>query len=153
MNLQVLSHDEFDSLCQQLANCTIKPKRLVLIRYRDDKLSFAYDLIDQVLKKHNIGCAWRIQTMLDNTIIYENAVHNMVQHDRAARFILSLNGYSTDIKNIIDFVNIRVHKELDSFILGGNQNKTAIIYSAAVYRYGVANNEDITLNNELYTVI
>lgn len=153
MNLQVLSHDEFDSLCQQLANCTIKPKRLVLIRYRDDELSFAYDLIDQILKKHNISCVWRIQTMLDNTIIYENAVHNIVQHDRGSRFALSLNGYSEDLIKIVETVNTKVYKELDSFILGGNKDKSAMIYSISVYKYGVANNEDITLNDELYTII
>lgn len=153
INLQVLSHDQLDSLCQQLTLCSIKPKKLILIRYRDDKLSFSYESIENILKKYNISCVWRIQTMLDNTIIYENAVHNIVQHDRGSRFVLSLNGYSEDLIKIVETVNDKVYKELDSFILGGNKDKSAMIYSTSVYRYGVANNEDITLNDELYTII
>lgn len=153
VNLQSLNHDQLDDICKQLAECEFQPKKLVLVRYRDDQLSFGYDIIESSIKKHSLSCVWRIQTMLDNTIIYENVVHNLVQHDKSGRFALSVSEYTTDIQHIINSVNNTVHKELDSFIIGGNQNKSAIIYSTSVYRYGVANNEDITQNNDLYQII
>jgi hypothetical protein len=54
---------------------------------------------------------------------------------------------------LVDRANSIVHEQLDQFMILSNPNKTSILYSGAVYRFGIVHNENILQNFDKYTIL
>lgn len=153
INLQKLNKESLDIILQQLSKADISSQKIILIRYRDEGLSFAYNTIEDLIKKHNISCSWRIQTMLDHDMEYDEVLHHIVMDSKKYRFILSIDGPDTDPAPLINQANETVHKQLGQFLILSNLDKTVKLFGGALYRFGVANNQDIFQENNNYTIL
>lgn len=153
VNLQQFDVISLDRMFSELCNNKTQPQKIILVRYKDEKLSFNYSAIESVIKKYNISYPWRIQTMLDNSISYEAVLHNITAINQKYRFILSLSAPTETFSYLIDEANRIVHKDLDQFTVLSNPAKTAIMYSGAVYRFGIVHNQNILQEDSKYTIL
>lgn len=153
INLRTINPESLDNILKNLMSANILPQKIIFVRYRDDKLSFTYDSIEKLVKKHDIQLAWRIQTMLDSSIEYDEVLHQIVMGNIKYRFILSIDDNNCQPKTIIDRANDIVHKELAQFMVLSNENKKCKLFSGAVYRFGVANHQDIFEQESNYKII
>lgn len=154
INLEKLTPDDLDNILAQLGGNNIAPKKIVMIRYRDNELKFAYDKIQALLQKHNIGCLWRIQTMVDDEIQYKDTLDNISMHSPQYRFIISIKSPISSISSIVEKANHIVYEELGQFVAISDKNKDCVLYSGCVYRYSkIVAEENILDKDENYIVI
>lgn len=154
VNLKNFTIDLLNDLFTDLAKTKVPPQKIILVRYRDPSLSFNYDKIESIIKQHNISYPWRIQTMLDDSISYEEVLHNATAINTKYRFIVSVSEPTENISSIIDHANKVVHTDLNQFVVISNAKKTIIIYSAGVYRFGlIQEKQNILADDNNYTII
>lgn len=153
IDLQNLDLIGLQTVCEQLAICTIKPQKLVIIRYKHDNKKFGYDSIESILKKTNISCAWRIQTMLETGIDYNYTLNDIIKNNLRCRFLLDIHKQNTNLQSLIDYVNQKVYKELKNFCACGNLDKSAVIYSSTVFRHAFETGKNILDDTSLYEII
>lgn len=153
VNLKNYTLNQLDNLCNQIESCYIKPKKLILVRYIDNSLSFSYDKIEKIFQKYNISYAWRVQTMLDNSMPYEESLHNITIINSKYRFIVSISEPNSELAKIVEETNKIVHEDLGQFDVISNKHKTLIVYSGAVYRFGVVHKNNILKYKDSYQII
>lgn len=153
VDLRNLKLTDLEDIIKDINSQDIKPQKMILVRYQDESLEFAYDKIELILKD-NISYPWRIQTMLDNDIPYDNTLHNITMINPNYRFIMSVNKYSNDILKIINHTNQLVYHDLKSFNIISNTDKSCFLYSGSTYRFSaVVNKQNILADSENYSVI
>jgi hypothetical protein len=153
INLKDLSFDQLQDLCKQISSCDVKPQKIIFIRYRDENLSFGYDIISNLLKDNNVGCSWRIQTMLDDTLSHKDILHIIAQNNVKNRFIVSITNYLHNLSEMIISVNKKIHEDLEQMIICSNKEKSCLIYSSAVYRFAIVHGNNILNNEQSYEII
>jgi len=153
VNLQFFNTESLDKLFKELSRCSVQPQKIILVRYRNTKFPFEYAQIENIIKDNNINYQWRIQTMLDSSVPYEGVLHNTTNINQKYRFILSVSEPTESFAYLVDRANSIVHEQLDQFIILSNPNKTSILYSGAVYRFGIVHNENILQNFDKYTIL
>jgi hypothetical protein len=153
VNLKNFTIESLSHLFDELSKTKTKPQRLILIRYRDPSLVFTYEKIEQLIKSYEIQYGWRIQTMLDENITYEEVLHNTTSINAKYRFIVSISEPTDKVAYLIDKTNTMVHDDLDQFMVITNDQKTVLIYSSAVYRFGIVHNANILAEQDKYTIL
>lgn len=153
VDLKNLSIEDLDQLLKQLQSCEIKPRKLVMIRYADSQLKFPYSGIENLLKNNNVSYLWRIQTILDNTLTYNEILHNIISLNAKYRFILSINNYNNDIKNIVEHTNKVVHHDLDQFDIFSNKDRSCMIFSTIIYRFDAFHGNNLLNNQDNYQIV
>lgn len=151
LDLKNISLEELKNLLEQISTLSIKPQKLIIVRYADNT-KFPYDTLKNLLDKHIKGYKWKIQTILDQLLAYNNIIKNIVSLN-SNRFIVSITQANEDIEHIIKHTNRVVHHDLDQFNIISNQSKSCIIFSRSSYAFETFNGINL-LDNELnYTII
>lgn len=153
IDLKNLSIENLDEILKQIQSCDIKPRKLIMVRYADNELKFPYSSIENLLKNHNVSYVWRIQTILDTTLVYKEILHNIISLNAKYRFIVSVNDYNTDIKHIIKHTNKTVHHDLDQFDIISNKDHSCIIFSSIIYRFDSFHGNNLLNNPNNYQII
>lgn len=153
INLKSLSVLELDEILKNLVEATVSPQKIIFVRYRDESLSFSYDMIEDLIKKHNILYSWRIQTMLDSSIEYDEILHQITMANTKYRFILSIDANDSKPQTLVNKANKIVHEDLGQFIILSNNNKKCKIFSGTIYRFGVSNHQDIFQEKSNYIIV
>lgn len=156
INLLVLTRQQFIDLCEQISKLSIKPKKIILVRYPPSSGidTFPYEYLKENIEKYLIGTAWRIQTVVDPSISYEFMLQNITSVNKKHRFIASINGFNKSVSDIIIHANDTVTKKLQSFMIISNSEKSCFIFSSAVYRYSMfMDNKNILLDETNYSII
>lgn len=154
INLAEYTSETFKELGLELSKISIKPKKIIFVRYSHLPKIFEYDVIINFLKDSNIDCEWRIQTMLDDTVEYSTILNNIINLNKSFRFVLSINKPGNSIGEIIDLGNRLVYNELKTFDIISNKSYSCYLFSSAVYRYNyITNNQNLLDNTSRYLYI
>jgi hypothetical protein len=153
VNMKNFSADQLVDFFTELTRTDIRPQKIILIRYRDPSANLSYETIESIINDSKVGCSWRIQTMLDDSISYEEILHNTTTVNQKYRFIMSISEPTPNFAYLIDYTNDIVYEKLEQFGVVSNPSKTAIIYSGGVYRFGIAHNENILNQYDKYDTL
>lgn len=153
INLKLMSLDQLDEMLKQISCCIIQPKKVIFIRYSDNELKFPYSSVENLLKQYNVSYIWRIQTILDLSLEYEQILHNVISLNTKYRFTVSVSSYNEDIKHIVDTTNKIVHYDLDQFDIISNKDYSCIIFSGVIYRFEIFHGNDLLKNTEYYKIV
>lgn len=149
IDLKTISLTQMKDICKELSSSSIKPQKIIIIRYLDNK-DFKYSDIEQCLKDTGIGCAWRVQTILDNEMPHEMIMHDIVKSNKNIRFLVNIQNQNTDICNIIQYANDRVYKDLNTLMSCGNKDHSCILYSSTAYRFAIESGKDLLADTETF---
>lgn len=150
VDLKDMDLEELESVCVELSKTSIKPQKLIIIRYLSNKEQFKYNDIESLLKTTNIGCQWRIQTILDEEAQFIGIMHDVLKNNKKSRFVLTIKKMSTKISTIIDYANNKVYNELDTLLACGDKDRHGVLCSATTYRYAIENQKDIINDKEIF---
>lgn len=153
IDLKLLSQETLDDILSQISLCDIQPKKVIMIRYADNQLKFPYSDIENMLKKYSPSYIWRIQTILDTSLISEHILHNIISLNAKYRFIASVSKYNTDIKSIVEKTNTIVHHDLDQFDVLSNHDHSCIIFSSLIYRFESFHGNNLFQNKDTYRIV
>lgn len=153
IDLKNIDLSQLENILLDLAQCSIKPQKIIIIRYQNNNYEFGYKNIESVFQKTNIGCKWRIQTMLENDIEHNYILYDIIKNNLQYRFALSIKSYNLNMNNIIDYANTKVYKKLQNFYACGIENKDVVLYSSTVFRHAFDNNKNIIDDTNLYEII
>lgn len=151
INLIKFTLEEIDEIIASLTNHAIPPKKIILVRYQDDKDVYTFSNLKNILDKHNPR-EWRIQTVLDREQEYISILHNIVNINRN-NFVLSINGNYDQMCNILDYAQKTIYENLGKFIVLSNKNKETIFFNRAVYKASFANGKDILTDYNEYEIL
>jgi len=152
INLKELELDNLANICNNLNKCDIRPKKVVLIRYQNDKKNFHYRDIENIFSSTNIDYPWRIQTMLDTDMPYEYILYDIVKNNKNCRFVLSIQQDTDSLNKLINTANQTVYENLENFYASGDSTKKVILYSSTVYRHAFEVGKDLLNDPDLYTL-
>lgn len=137
---------DLEQIIDSFKTSQILPKKIYLIRYANIP-DMKFNDLKIVLDK--IECPWKIYTCVDDSP-FSYFMDNIIGNDKSARFVLSIIENNNDSIAVVEKANKIVHEELGNFIILGNKDKTSIIFSGTVYKYGRATGENIFDNLENY---
>lgn len=138
---------DMDSLKNAIIDCSIKPEKIIFIRYQSSTL-FHYSVIKQFFEETKLNCKWRLQTMLDDSFSNSDILHNVVNLNKGYRFIASVKKPISELNDIILKADNIVYKDLDGLIAIKNQDNSCILFSAPSYRWSIAVEKTNILDNE-----
>lgn len=153
INIKNISPDNLNNLCKKIMDCNIKPKKIIFIRYSGSGDYFSYAVIEKIIKQNSMSFPWKIETILDSSMEYDEILHNITMSNTKYRFIFSINNTEYDVCKIINFADNLVHRELGQFLILSNDSKDCVLYTGGMYRFAIANNQYIFDNNNNYTFI
>jgi len=134
IDLQQYSIDDVDDLESQLKTLDTKPSKIIFIRY-DNNPVHSFERLDQLLKSCDIHCAWKIQSMLDYALSYDEILHNAIFMENQYRFILSIYRPYKNINSIIIRTNKIVFEDLGQFNVISDESRSCLMFSGGIYRY------------------
>lgn len=151
VDLKKIEPEQLEDILHQISKLETKPKNLIIIRYSDNP-KFPYGALKDLLDKYAHGCKWRIQTILDPSLTYDNILKNIVSLNHN-RFIASLKRYSVEIQKLINHTNKVVHHDLDQFNVISNQDKSLTLFSRGLYSFETFNGRNLLDDESNYTTI
>lgn len=141
-----LKLDDLINIFDQISYSKILPKKVFIIRYNDNE-NFKFENLKSILD--NLQYAWKINTCVgDSTFSY--FMDNIATFNKQARFVVSIIAPSDHISKVITTANDIVHNKLDTFMIVGNKDKTCLIFSSYVYKYGKYIGDNIFDNIDNY---
>ena len=153
IDLKKINITELDSILQQISEASIQPKKVIIIRYIDNEKSFEYSILETLFNKYNVSYIWRIQTILDSSLEYNQIVHNIISLNAKYRFVITVSDYNSDIVNMIHTTNKIVHEDLDQFEILSNNDETCLCFSTLVYRFDTFHGNKLLENKSNYRKI
>jgi len=142
INLINFSLDDLKHILLILEKATVKPKKLIVIRYSNQGEDYQYNKIKRILDQ-NYSSNWTIKTVLDPEDSYETILHNIVNTSKKNNFFLSINNNFTNLLKIIDKAQKIVYQDFGFFNYITNEDKGVILFNGAVYRMNVFYGIDI----------
>jgi hypothetical protein len=141
-------------LKQTLASLVIKPQKIVFVRSASGSEYTKYSNIQKLMTDTNIDCAWRIQSMVDDSIQHYDVLHSIVNLNKSYRFVCDIQKVPCFINQVIERAQTIVCEELDQFTVLTDQQYSVVIFSGGVYRFSIIENgRDILSDKENYTLI
>lgn len=153
VDLKNMILDELDNILLQISTISIQPKRVIFIRYADNNLAFPYSSVEGLLKKYNAKYKWRIQTILDSSLSYNQIINNITNLNTSYRFILCVNKHNNDLNHIVSVTNQKVHHDLDQFDIISNKDHSCLIYSGVIFRFETFHGKDFLNNKDHYLIV
>lgn len=150
------SQESVDYIQESLCNLTIHPKKIIFIRPSEGSESTIYASLQKLMIKSGINCAWRIQTMVDDSISNENILHNAVNHDKSYRFICYIknNRCVSNLNKVVVHANDIVYKDLKQFGVLTDADYSCILFSAGVYRFSLIEHQvDILSDYKTFEIV
>jgi hypothetical protein len=134
IDLQQFIMEDVDDLEEQLKTLDTKPSKIIFIRY-DNNPIHSFERLDKLLKSCDIHCPWRIQSMLDYALSYDEILHNVIFIENQYRFLLSVYKPYNNINNIITKTNKIVFEDLGQFNVITDEGRSCLMFSGGIYRY------------------
>lgn len=135
IDLYDYSYENFDNLKEQLVNISIKPSKIVFVRYQNKQPWYPIEMIQDLMSAANLNCKWRVQTMVDDEASYDSVLHSTINLNKKHRFILAIKNHSTDLESVLSLGNKRVYEDLDRFTIISDKNKNITLFSTPSYRF------------------
>lgn len=143
IDLQQFTSEDVDNLEVQLKQLSSRPSKIIFIRY-DNNPIHSFERLDEILKSCNLHCQWRIQSMLDYSLSYDEILHTTIFIESQHRFILSVCRPYKNINKIIMRANHIVFEDLGQFTVITDEERSALMFSGGMYRYfAVHDHKDI----------
>lgn len=136
INLYDFSDNDLTKIIQEIAALSVKPQKIIFVRYANNK-TFEFKVLNDLLKKSNLKCSWRIQSMIDDSLSYDQILHNVLSMNKGYRFILSIKSPTSDIDKIVAYGDDTVYDKLASLHVVSNNDKSCILFSAPSYRFSL----------------
>lgn len=137
VDLKKFSTDQdLEQLESQLSSLTIKPRKIILVRYQNDDKNHEFDKLKRLLEQSNLGCEWRIQTVLDDKN-YLDHMHELSNLNKKYRLVCGIINQSTNLDKIVNKANALIYDELSHFEVLSNEAKSVLMFSAPNYRYSL----------------
>jgi hypothetical protein len=152
VDLQNFTQEDLSAFGDLFKNLSIKPRKIIFIRYQNHTIKFSYDLIQKTLDQAGFNGKWRIQTMLIDKD-YRDILHEITNLNKKYRFILSINSFCNDLETVVSRANKIVYENMDRFIAIRNVDKSAILYSTPNYRHSLLIEHKDILEEESYHII
>lgn len=137
IDLKNFTNDQFETLIDNISLLSIKPSKIILLRYNYTNINFEYEYIRTKLKESGVSCEWRIQTMVDEDVPVRSVLSSTISTNTEYKIILYISDYTdiTDINNIINLADNTVYENLGSFVVVSNKECTAKLFLGLIYRY------------------
>lgn len=140
-------------VCADLANHAVPPRKIIFIRHRSDALTnYSFTTIDNIIKESKLKCQWRLQSMIDDSITYDEIVKNIISLNTKYRFILTITSKPENL-NVITEANRIVYDDFGQFVILSNADKTCMLFSSIIYRFGIKNNENMFEPQTNYIIV
>lgn len=152
INIKKYKNNNLEKLAESISQLKIKPSIVYVIRYRKDRGKYSYDQIQNFLNQCQIS-KWKIKTILDPKIKYDNVLHSTINEDKKNKFLLSINGNYSNLDKIVLTAQKKIYEELTTFLVLSNAKKESILFNTDVYRYGIFNGQDILNNTDKYEIV
>lgn len=136
VNLLDFSDDDLTQTIKQISELSVKPQKIIFVRYVSNK-SFEFKVLSDLLKSSNLNCAWRIQSMIDDSFTYKGILHNIVNLNKGYRFVLSVENPTENLDNMISYADNKIYNELGALHVVSNDNRSATLFSAPSYRFSL----------------
>lgn len=158
IDLSSLSIEELEQIKLKLMDVKYKPSKIIIIRYIKDLEKFSFDVIRSFLKDTSFDeIPWRVQTMEDNDIKFEDVLHNIITLNKSNRFIIYLRHNENNehpVNDVLNHANHIIYDNMGKADIVSNKDKTCVLFSAPSYRFAlIALKENIFSKEELYTYI
>ena len=150
INLKNLTFIDLIDIFDQMSKLELKPKKLILIRFPDPSLEFAYANILALIEKFNLNIQWRIQGMVDDSVTEKEVLQTTITSNSGYRFAFYLNKLNNDLDTMIKIINKKIHEDLGAIKIVSNEDRSLICFSRAVYLYSAHHNIDFLDNEEAY---
>lgn len=131
IDLKKISNDELNNIFNHLNHSTIKPQKIVFIKYPG---FFSFEEIDVCLKRIEFEVIWTVQDMLDTSLSHEQIIHNIINMHKEYNFLCVIKKYNLNIVEFIEKVNNLIFNELELFSLAKNFDQTCYLFNTLVYR-------------------
>lgn len=153
INLSEFNTEEsINSLISELNSLVIKPRKVIFVRYVSNK-NHPYSLVQDILRKSQLDCKWRLQTMLDDQS-YIQVLHESLNLNKKYRFVLSINTQSSNINKLVDKANQTVYHDMGVFVLLKDEKQSSMLFSTSNYRHMLLiEHKDLFTYTEAHTVI
>ncbi len=149
VNLKTLTIEQLGSLVNKIKVLDIKPKKIVLIRYPEDKDTYSLKIVKDLLNDLNIE--WRLQSVLnDDTIEY--VLHHIILSNKNYNFVVFVNECN-ELSPLINKAQKSVYDDFETFAVLSTPTKQTILFNNAVYRMNAFYEIDILENKDSYTII
>jgi len=154
INLYNFDNDQLNSMVDTFRELSIKPNKIIFVRYNTKPAIFSYNVIKNFLSESGLECEWRIQTMVTEELSYADILHNIVNLNKKYRFILSISSPTKSINSIVSTGNEIVYSQLKGFNVISNESKDTLLFPGATYRYSyVVEKKNLLSQNENYIFI
>lgn len=148
------NENTFQNLKRCLSEVDIKPQKIVFVRHHQGSEYSKYYNIQALMNSSHTGCAWRIQTMVNEELSHADILHSIVNLNKPYRFICDIKSLPTNLNIVINKAQQIVCDQVDQFKVLTDTAQTSIIFSGGVYRFSLAENgEDILANHSSYTIV
>jgi hypothetical protein len=135
VDLKRFTTDSLEKLFDDLSKMDIKPSKIILVRYNYANKIFDYDYIKEILEKSNLGCAWRLQTMLDESVGIKSVLSHTVSNNQNYKYMLYLTDYTDKANDIVNKANNLIFKDLESFTVISDESYIGYMFLGLMYRY------------------
>lgn len=149
------TEENISDLVDNLKSLSTHPHKIVFVRPASGGDATTYGSINKMMTGAKINCAWRIQSMVDETISHENILHNIISLNKSYRFICSLNtAKCSNLNKVVQTAQDIVYEKLEQFGVLTDQDRSCILFPGGVYRYSIAQNGvDLLANPDTFTII
>lgn len=147
--------EDIDKLKNSLNKLSITPQKIVFVRASSGGETTTYGSINKLMRETGIDCAWRIQSMIDDSISNENILHNIINANKSYRFVCNIRRSDCiDLDKIIDYANDLVYTKLEQFNVISDSTLSCVLFSGGVYRYALAKEGlDILEDSTKFTIV
>lgn len=151
--LPLMDLTDLDHIKNELNNTTLKPKRIVISLFENQKKTFTFDVVQKFLSDTGLKdtTKWQIQTIQDMDQTFEKVLHNLVSLNKKYRFMCYIryeDNQNYRIEDVIKTANSIVYDEFGKFDIISNATKTCAIFSLPSYRFSVLSMTNTILEEE-----
>lgn len=152
--INISTLDTISQIVKNINNSQIKPKKIIIIRYKHHAKQFSYDVLRNLLKELDSNIEWRIQNMMENNEPEEYIIYNISINNKKQRFICYMNNYTEDFAKIIDKANDMVCNTFEFFTAVSDKTYNCMLYSGSLYRYSLIEyKKNILHEKDKFTVV
>ena len=151
INIKKFTLQQINEILETLTECEIPPKKIILVRYQQDKDAYHFDNLKHILDK-NKPKEWRVQSILDENTDFLSVLHQATNINKN-NFVLSINGNYDKLCEIITYSQDLIYNHFGNFVVLSNESKETFFYNRAVYKNSFANGKDILADTNEYTVL
>lgn len=151
LNTLNLSFAQITNFLTTLNTFSIKPKKIILIRYPDINNKLIYYDLEKVLNATQIS--WKIISSQDMNTPLETFIDTTMSIETKYRFVFCVSKIIDNIEEFVVRANQIVHNEMGQFFLLKDKEANILLFPATVYRYQKFVNDNLLINPTYHTIL